>query len=180
MLESKSDVSGLEIFSITPVAQRAGLAVEVSHGFLPSIRCVYKISWSVCVPRAAPVLVGMVQAGHGPVGAAGVCWWPWTALADGTGPVSRLNSIPALWSLPPLGTLPQILFQCCFLAAPLPFASVGICRILLPSKCFCQWSESGPYSKTPPLLSFLPCRSTLCQDVWNPAPGSSWQCHDRS
>lgn len=76
MLESKSDVSGLGIFSITPVAQRAGLTVKVPRGFLASIRCVYKISWSVCA-QSSPCPRGH---GAGWAWSCGCCWCVLVAL----------------------------------------------------------------------------------------------------
>lgn len=110
--------------------------------------------------------------GHGPVGAGGL-GRVWHMALD----LSPPSSIPALWNVSSWDTFPDtfpVLFSgtsfsiCTHWCLQDPLAQ----RVLLSVK----WAPS----RTPPLLSCLCCRSTLCQDVWSPSPGSSWQCHDRS
>lgn len=62
----------------------AGFTVKGTHGFLASIRCVYRVRVVFVCPEQPLCSWQGAGCGHGAVGAAAVCWWPWSALAQGT------------------------------------------------------------------------------------------------
>lgn len=113
----------------------------------------------VCVQNPV-VFVCCCPGGHGPVGAGGLGQvWPMALDLSPPADPQHSCSLECLWD-----TFPVFWHLLLHLHPLFSTSAAG--------------SAVSPVP--PPELPSLHCRSILCQDVWSPAPGSSWQCHGRS